>query len=248
MKILALGFDNWGKKIKNALSEHDVHVNNNENYNDYDIIIPIVEEYIKKCINKKLHHKSLICENENTIEICENKKLFQEFMEINFPNYIPKNVEPISFPFILKKTIDSNGKNSYVINNEEEYEKYNSQEHFCQQAIIDNKEYATHIIYNNSIKFIRTVMYDCNDELFIKGNKYEVKSSEIINLDNKYILIFDEILKKLNFRGPCCFDYKIVDEQLYIFEINARFGGSAIYKFPRDIINVYINELTNKNH
>jgi hypothetical protein len=35
----------------------------------------------------------------------------------------------------------------------------------------------------------------------------------------------------LNFQGLCCFNYKLVDGQPVIFELNPRFGGSL----PRDI-------------
>jgi hypothetical protein len=39
-------------------------------------------------------------------------------------------------------------------------------------------------------------------------------------------ILFAEILKKLDYKGTCCFNFKIEDGAPRIFEINPRFGGS----------------------
>jgi len=244
MKLLIFGYDEWSLLLKKNVPNYDINTNNNDdNYDNYDIVIPLIEHNIIDCIERKLHHKSLICYNKDIIELCQDKLKFQNFMQEYFPNYIPKIVNDIDFPFVLKKTKDSWGKNSYVINNIEEYNQLKSQDHFCQEAINSNNEFATHMIYNNGIKFIKTVKYKCKDELFIKGKNYSAESTEIIDLSQKYVKIFDEILKKMNFRGPCCIDHKIIGNKLIIFEINPRFGGSAIYYLSSEIIKAYIDEL-----
>jgi predicted ATP-grasp superfamily ATP-dependent carboligase len=79
--------------------------------------------------------------------------------------------------------------------------------------------------------------------LFIKGQNYNSHSSTLIDLHQKYVKIFDKILLKINFRGICCIDYKIVNNKPIIFEINPRFGGSAIYMLPEQTIDAYIKEV-----
>jgi glutathione synthase/RimK-type ligase-like ATP-grasp enzyme len=103
MKILIFGHDEWAKHIKNTVTLQNIEINNNRNYHDYDIIIPLREDAIIDCIEKKLQHKSLICYDQNTIQLCRNKLQFQNFMQKYFLNYIPKAVNDTQFPFVLKK-------------------------------------------------------------------------------------------------------------------------------------------------
>jgi predicted ATP-grasp superfamily ATP-dependent carboligase len=37
--------------------------------------------------------------------------------------------------------------------------------------------------------------------------------------------LFCDTMKDLNYSGGCCIDFKFVDDIIYIFEINPRFGG-----------------------
>ena len=47
------------------------------------------------------------------------------------------------------------------------------------------------------------------------------------------------ILKKIAYKGLCCFNYKIVDDKPLIFEMNPRFGASLI----RDLNNIIEKQL-----
>jgi len=251
VKILIFGHDVWCQRLKTKLDiNDDIEIvietidNNSRNYESYDVVIPLHIDKILECITKKLNHKSLVCYDTNTIDILNNKFKFQNFMQKYFLNNILKVVGNNEFPFILKKNIGGYGFDSYIINNVEEFNRHNSKNHFCQEPIKGEYELSTHIIYNTTIKFIKTVKYKCEDSIFIKGLNYNKHcGGTLIDLEQKHVKVFDEILNKINFRGVCCFDYKIVDDKPIIFEINPRFGGGSTNLFPKEIIDAYVKEV-----
>jgi carbamoylphosphate synthase large subunit len=61
------------------------------------------------------------------------------------------------------------------------------------------------------------------------SNYETVKDAEFINNNNA---VFNKIIKALNFTGFCNFDYRIRNGQIYIFEINPRYGASFVRNHP----------------
>jgi len=246
MKLLIYGWSEWENLIIKAFPHHDINTINNKNYDDYDIVIPLIEESIKECINNKIFDKSLICNYIDTIDLCQDKIKFQNFMDLHFPDLMPKIVPNNKYPFILKKRIDEGGKNTFIINDKEEYEMHNTKDHFCQEPIFGTEEYVTHIIFDKEIKFIKSIKYIYDEEIFIKGVRNPVKKAKILE-NNELEGTANKILEKLNFRGPCCFNYKKNNDKIYIFELNARFGGSAMKSLTKEIMQTYIDLITKKN-
>lgn len=201
-----------------------------------DIIFPVS---IKNCLflskNSKKYSKKdikfLISPNE-TLQLLNDKSKFVQFMyNNNFDNYVPKKYDQINCPCIIKKKISLYGYNTYIINEESDIPKnINLNNYLIQELIPGIYEYATHILAKNGIiEMYLTNQYSHSTELYVRGHSCKgIKTEEII-LDPNIYNIFSEILKKINYDGFCCFDYKIVDTNIpKIFEINARIGASVM--------------------
>ena len=209
-------------KLKNAL------VNNNIKY-----VLPLSEIDYNQIKTIELSDDiEILYPNKEIHELLHNKISFTEFMLENFSNLIPdvyylKNV-PITdteYPAIYKPIYSTNGKNMKIIFNINDLTQINNKNII--QKFIDNEyEYGANILCMNGIiinwKVIR-----------FKYNKYHIKQTNFPkkyeNVENFNIQIFSNIIGKLNYSGGMCIDFKFDEptQNIYIFEINPRFGGSA---------------------
>ena len=73
-----------------------------------------------------------------------------------------------------------------------------------------------------------------NRDYYIRGVRMQpFKNVQMSIVDPVFDAIFAKILAALEFEGVGCFNFKIIDEQPVIFELNPRYGGSL----SRDINN-----------
>lgn len=152
-----------------------------------------------------------------------------------FPNYIPKVVylenkklnEDIKFPLISKPIYSTNGKDMFIIKNQNELKKLTNKK-IIQEFVDLEYEYGAFFLCINgkiiNIKIIKKLY-----------PKYHIKKSNFINfieVNNFPIEIFEEITLKINYSGGGNIDFKYDEDKkkIYIFEFNARFGGSAFSK------------------
>jgi carbamoylphosphate synthase large subunit len=174
--------------------------------------------------------------------ICNDKSQFEYFMLQNgFSDYLPLSKDEIKFPFILKKSQDEGGVNTFIINNNKDLDTFKEQlndPNYIKQSVIEGKnEYATHIlIEDGKIKNALTIVYKFDDTVYIKGkDKYICRNI----CKSKHLEIFENILQTMDFNGLCCVNYKEKDGVPMILEINPRFGGSLceyFYPFLQKVI------------
>jgi carbamoylphosphate synthase large subunit len=179
----------------------------------------------------------------DSLHLCDDKERFNNILvENNFGNYIPKMLYNPQYPYILKKKEDQWGSNSHIIINSEQerqwLEKISSPDYFKQQLGPGQKEYATHLIYSEGrIINSLTIEYIFDAEYYIKGKNREVSRQKVERCP--YHNIFSSILGFIGFEGLCCINFKIIDSQPLIFEINPRFGGSLsphFYDFIKGLL------------
>ncbi|MEM9159021.1 MAG: hypothetical protein AAGB46_08210 [Verrucomicrobiota bacterium] len=181
---------------------------------------------------------------QTAIEICDDKWTFCEWMmnqgfESNIPP-ITKFEDQIDYPYILKKRVDAFGRNAHIIRERSDLEAIevsDPSEYYKQAYIIDDHEYTCHILYKDGcIEFSKTLCFQYKSNYYVKG--VQCAYSSRTELDSCLFLdLFGSILAAMDFNGICCFNYKLIEGQCYIFEINPRVGASLL---------PYLNEVVRK--
>jgi hypothetical protein len=215
-----------------------------ESIDKYDLIVPFTIPDLEFCIaNKdKMPNNPIPFPSLESFNICNDKSQFEFFMLQNgFSNYLPSSSAEIKFPFILKKSQDEGGVNTFIINSNSDLEAFKDQlndPNYIKQSVIEGKnEYATHIlIKDGKITNAITIVYKFDQAVYVKGKeKYICRHI----CQNKHLEIFENILQKMGFNGLCCVNYKEKDGLPIVLEINPRFGGSLceyFYPFLQKVI------------
>jgi len=186
--------------------------------------------------------KKIICpKNYDNVDLFDNKIKFREFMIKNkFQNLIPntykinnletiKNVEPIVYPCIFKLAKTYSGTGSHICLNKQDVldcEKLHKvRQIFIQEFIYEKNEYAAHMFISSGIiqwGVCYKMIHPSN--LFIQKGKMD----EYEKINNFDFNIFSEIFKVINYTGFVCIDFKIVNGDVIIFEVNPRLGGTLV--------------------
>jgi carbamoylphosphate synthase large subunit len=197
-------------------------------------ILPLSEiddKLIKNNIKELNINIKILYPTKEVFNLLNNKNSFTEYMLNNYINYIPDiyylnniKLKDIEFPAISKPIYSTNGLNMKIIMNNDDFIKLNNYNNI--QKYIDNEyEYGGYFLCIDGIiinwKIIR-----------FKYKKYNIKNTNFPqNFENVNISIdiFKNIVHNLNYSGGMCINFKISEcnNNIYIFEINPRFGGSA---------------------
>lgn len=208
--------------------------------NNIHLIIPItIDQQIFLNKYKSLIRCNILLNSVETLYVCNNKFNFSVFMNKHFPKYVPTiyNINDIILPAIIKPISKNSGKGCKLIltdknikslhNNKLIKEKLKNNEYIIQEYIHDVDLYSGHfLIINGIIKFEIYCVQKFNGYYISKGkmNNY-VKCS----IDQSYKNIFFDLFQMLKYNGVACIDFKIKNNDLKIFEINPRFGGTLIH-------------------
>jgi predicted ATP-grasp superfamily ATP-dependent carboligase len=208
--------------------------------------------YNKKLfINKsyELENKSYELENksyelENKSYEVENKsyELENKSYELENKSY---EVENKSYELENKLIIKSNkgyaGENIKIIYNID----YNNlpKNSIITKYIEHNVYYVGHFLILNGKVIDKVYFYNTNDDknLIKKGKIIDYKVTEKLLLDDS---LFNMIFDNLKYSGFACIDFTIKNDNIIIFEINPRPGGSLIYNkkyFDKFIDTIILN-------
>jgi carbamoyl-phosphate synthase large subunit len=181
-----------------------------------DIVIPFQDEATIICSKIKNKTDAIIfTSDEKSALICYDKKKFEEYMECNFPMYYPSYIKDKEC--IIKPI---NGFNSRGIRRTFDVTKTNTE---IIQRYIEGKEYSCDCYFFNG-KFIDGV-----SRIRLQTNGGEVSISKT-EYNKKMLDICKEVGERLFFNGVICFQFRLEKHtnNLFMFEINARFGGGSI--------------------
>lgn len=201
-----------------------------------DLVVPLTIPDVKR-LNEARHlvkNGKIPIPTLESINICDDKYLFYQTLKHHgFEYLLPKIDTNLPFTYILKKKITERGVDNYIIANEETQKKYqhfiDSPDYFCQEMVLGKKEYATHIlIRDKKIVASLNIEYIFSNIIPIKGQD-EIAGRNIV--PSPFNDIFEDILNAIGFEGICCFNYKEVDGNPLIIEINPRFGASLSLYF-----------------
>jgi len=211
---------------------------------DFDILMPQHLTDIAYLIHHypELNGKKCFIPPMSALETCNDKALFNQFMLASgFGDLIPNVTDAPSFPYILKKRIDEFGSRSRIIHDTKEekiFQKFiASDDYYTQEYIAGKDEFTTHILMvGGKIKFHATLQFTFAKALFVKGVGCKASNGKVV--ESSYIDAFESILNALHFEGLCCFNYKFLQGQMKIFEVNPRYGGSLTRFLPK-VMKVY---------
>jgi len=105
----------------------------------------------------------------------------------------------------------------------------------AQDYIKASREYAGYGVAKHG-KIIYSFAYirDYGDKVYIKGDASDNTTQHRIEMDPNHKVILEKFLMPVKFTGAFCADYKIFNNQLIVFEINARLGGSLAAPYNRN--------------
>ncbi len=227
----------WSDSIESQLSDVYEHsfspFPENTDLSDVDLIIPLT---IQDQINLHNYHSplngsKLLIPSLSALDIADDKIKFNQFLISNrFGKYVPKLNPTNTFPYVLKRKKGEWGEGTFIINSSKDERKHAQKldhpDFYTQEFISGRREYTTHIFYKNEIAFHTSYEFIYLKRRYVKGggNKFLIKRK----VRSKFNPIFSDILKKLNYEGVCCFNFKIRKNIPMIFEMNARYGASLI--------------------
>lgn len=243
------------KAIKRGffLTKHEILFEqfNTDTLSKADIVVPLtIPDLLYLDKNRALIRDNPICiPTSESVLLCDDKSRFNSFLiENGFQQVIPAMGDELGFPYLLKKKVDIYGSHCYLITDEfterEHIEEEESSKFFKQKIIPGRNEYVCHILFcERNIEQSLCIHYEFDKDIPIKG-KDSLLYYEIANCP--YLELFSDILRKINFEGICCFNYKIVNGNPFIFEINPRFGGSLSSYFFAFFDQIYSNYIKAK--
>ena len=167
---------------------------------------------------------------------------------------------PLNKTIVIKPYGLCSGQNIIVTKFKSKFDiKKISKNRIIQKYIKGDEEYCSYVIADEGkVKHIRTYKYSNNSNNSNnsntttpnkKGNYIKhavtdemIESSTLVDLSStentkKYIDVFEKFLIPCKYSGICNIDFKIHHDNIKIFEINARLGGSLMFpKRRKDLI------------
>lgn len=201
-----------------------------QNVSSNDVIIPLNLGDLRALVKMSSAKNNLVpTPSMRVIDLCDDKYLFAKTLQgKGFGSLIPKISSKLPCPFVLKKKVSDSGDFCYLVTSTDQEEKLRAlkkdPEYFCQEMISGNEEYATHILFKDQIIVSSlNIKYVFSSSAFVKG-KDKFICNKIVKCP--HLERFASILIAIGFEGLCCFNYKEVNGQPMVLEINPRFGGS----------------------
>jgi len=174
-------------------------------------------------------------------DIADDKLRFNTWLRARgYGRFVPELYEGRpEYPFIYKKRYDGFGENSRIIFSRADMEAFEESiepsAYFRQRYVPGRSEFTAHFLASNGrIKFAGAFEFGFDHDHFVKGKHFAPASKRIVAA--RHLDLFGDILRRLDFSGTCCFNYKEDDAgRPMIFEMNPRFGASLCY-----MINSYL--------
>lgn len=235
-----------------------------------DIIFATVEKEVL-CLSKnkqyleKTYGVAIIVPDEAILEICFDKYKTQEFLLKNGFSAIPciygdnraaieSFVQENGLPIIRKPVFGYGSKGLSVISNADEVSEIELDKDYVLQKFIENSDTETY--YNTSLNEYTAEIF-INDDYSVAGGiiiKRALRAGETVAgylvKNQRVIDNLSRVAEELRIKGPCNFQYRVSDGEIYIFEINPLFSGTTLVRanFGFNSVNLALQSFVKKNH
>lgn len=218
-----------------------------QQYKNY--IMPSRIEHIHELNAAKIN--SLFKIDSGWLKRLNNKKLFIDYaIEYNLSKYIPrpysKSSDRSENPLVIIKPDESCYSMGVYKKRLAELDDKEFENNVVQEYIKDPEEYAGYFVaYMGNITYSFAYLGNHGNTEFIKcdGGKHDNTPKKRVLLDNKIVNELQLFLKPTLYTGTCCFDFKIKDGNLKVFEINPRMGGSLNFPENKKDLTMIIRKL-----
>lgn len=245
-------FKNIVSEIKIILTLHNLKVflnGDGKNYKNY--ILPTLVEHIKELREEGIN--TLFYVETRFLDMLADKKIFYDYVNnFNLLKYVPTNYSKESNRktdklVIIKPRLSCYSYGVYKKKicdlQDEEFD-----DNVVQEYIKERKEYAGYFVsFFGKVRIAFAYAGDYGDNEYIKceGCSFDSTPKVRVNLmkNRQFISKIEEFLKPCNFTGTSCFDFKIKDKELKVFEINPRLGGSLKLEENRNDFIIIVKEL-----
>ena len=218
-----------------------------DNVREHDMLVALTVSDLRRLheLGDARGDKPIPIPSLDSIALCDDKLAFNRALVTNgFAECIPKMGLFLAYPYILKKRVDEWGANSCIIRTAAEVaahaDKLVDPDYFRQEYISGKTEYTAHILFSQGrIVCSTTVIFEFEHEIFIKGRDADCGRAVC---ECQHLELFGRILTSIRFEGLCCFNYKVLNGQPLIFEVNPRFGASLGLLYASFIENMELAE------
>jgi len=215
--------------------------------NRFDIIVPLELQDYEALRWRHRQGTNYLMPDEKTIALAHDKIRFNDFLMANgFGRFVPQiyNGE-VAYPFVYKKRQGSWGLDADIIHTPQEKEAFEAQTgtsvYFKQEYVGGRIEYVTHAFaVKGRPRYFLTYEHGFDNDYFIKGKKAHYITHREIK--TPFLDVFSAILKKLDYTGTACFNFKIVNGVPKFFEMNPRYGATLTLEVNA-YLDIYMNAL-----
>lgn len=182
--------------------------------------------------------------SRTALDTLADKEMFVRFLEreklLGLSPRIYPDVRAARFPCVMKRTDCHASFGVSVVWSAEEYEallvtpEYLGKNVVLQEAIPGTTEYSTYCVcLRGRVLWSRTFINELESPLTVLkwGNSLGLRVAPTPEAIRQNI---EAVLSPLAFSGPCNVDYRMAGNEMRIFEINPRLGGSLMLDRFRD--------------
>lgn len=216
------------------LSNHDLAA--------FDLICPLTiaeARLLWSCRERQTLAENHLIPSGDSLAMATNKVSFNRFLiDAGFADLVPPMGDDATFPAIVKPERGEFGQHCHVVHTPQERAAIcadlNAAQiaHFTQTAIPGPLEYTTHYIaLDGQVRFELTLVSDMATPLAVRGKTQQPVSVRQVPTPRPDIL--ERVLARMTYTGTGCFNYKIHQGRLYLFEMNPRFGATLTHAINR---------------
>ena len=200
------------------------------------VIIPLMESHLYEM---PTNLKSLTSESELVSLMADKLLLTKNLIANGFAQYVPRtwtNPSDSAFPCILKRRDLNGGQGIRILRSVRDLQEaltefeFQGTQYFFQELVSANEEYVCHLVaMKGEILFFNYFEYGMPRPDVVRRRGGQISFTNFgSNLDYTVSSVFENIIKHLNYSGPCNIDFKLINGLPKIFEINPRLGGSLM--------------------
>lgn len=241
LRILVAPHPHFEPRLRKSLHGHAIRLTvsplEQADLAAHDLVVPLRTADALWLADRRdtlVHQRLLpVCRAE-VVQLCDDKlALNRRLIALGFGAFVPALLPRMQWPCVLKGRWSTDSTAIHLIRNAEDAARhagtYDEAAYFCQEAVHDPREYASHLVVDNGrIRHHLTNEYHCWEPLFINGGRVSYTRRLV---SSPHLHLLERMLAAIGFEGLCCVDYKVRDGRLQLLEINPRLGGSLAYSF-----------------
>lgn len=200
------------------------------------VIIPLLESHLYEMPT----NFTSLTSSPALVRLMADKLLLTKYLAAHrFDQFVPKtwtNPSDLTFPCIIKRHDLNGGQGVRILRSSNELQtaisepEFNEKSYFFQELIFGDVEYVCHIVaLKGEILFSYYFEYIMPSSEMIRGwDSPTTKVNRGSDLNFNVSRVFKDVVKHLDYSGPCNIDFKIINGYPKILEINPRLGGSLM--------------------